>query len=216
MCTGGEVALLAGSAGLTVGGQALQNNAANNALKKQQQQISNSLTVQQGFDNQRRGVVEDNLEVFTPDNQKRVLDDQTQQTEDNLVGFLNAARSRRNNESGEISGKVSDAFETTRAAKTAEGLKKSIDRAKLIAKHGAPGKLNLDNSFKNADFLAKEGTLASEALRNANLGRLNIQSAGRQDVTANIAGSALQGVGSGLSTNKTALKAFENLFTVTP
>jgi hypothetical protein len=182
-----------------IGGTYLQQDAANDAAKRQQSAINSALEQQDNTSRKAEGVAMNNAQEYAPQTRLGRFEAAREGAGDSLVTNLTQARDQQalsGGNAGQAGGRLSQEFTTGRAAAAADEFQRSIDTARLMGKMRGSTDMLQDEGMSNANYALQGGMLASQAGREYRAAQPGINAAGRPNGTQMFIGGATSGLGS--------------------
>lgn len=149
------------------------------AINRQNQALRESIEKSKLFDEEKRKTLEENINQFAPDKQKKLLDDQVANNETSLADLLQKANASKNNAGG-IGGKVSNTFTIEDGQAQANTASKAANNNRLLARALSHNNLALRNAINNSNFATRFSEIGNAQRRRANADQQKIQAAGIQ------------------------------------
>jgi hypothetical protein len=147
------------------------------AINRQNQALRESIERSKLFDEERKKTLEENINQFAPDKQKKLLDEQVANTEGSLSDLLQRANASKNNDGG-IGGKVSNTFTIEDGQTQAKTASKAVNRNQLLARALSHNNLALRNSINNSNFATRFSEIGNAQRRRANADQKVVDAAG--------------------------------------
>lgn len=196
---------MAGAAAATVAGNAMQQQAQDEAADRTRQQIAANQALDSNYQKKAIDLVTQNADQYKPEERQQNEQQSIDTAQKSLTGSLIAAREDQAAPAA-TSGKVSNDFTTGQATTAANELQRSTNIARLMARMRGPSDMRAGEAMANADFAGQGGSLANDRGAMAAAGNTDVGTI-QPDGTQMLLGGAAQQVGMGALANGLMKKA---------
>lgn len=197
MCEPLTIALI--SAGMSAAGTIAQQEAADDAARRQERQLALAGEEQDRLSRQAEQVAMQNAKEYDPQTRMGRFMEAREKAGDSLVADLTAARETQGLSGGKTeqqTGRLSQDFLTGKAGAAADEYQRSIDMARAMGNMRGAGDMLTEEGLTGANYALEGGMLGSQARRAWNAAQPGIAAAGRPNGTQMMLGGLLSGVGS--------------------
>lgn len=196
---------LAGAAAATVAGNAMQQQAQDEAADRTRQQLAANQALDSNYQKKAIDLVNQNAEQYKPEERQQNEQQAIDTAQKSLTGSLIDAREGQAAPAA-TSGKVSQDFTTGQAKTAASELQRSTNIARLMARMRGPSDMRAGEAMNNAEFAGQGSSLANDRSAMASAGNIDASTI-TPDGTQMLLGGATQQVGMGALANGLMKKA---------